>query len=70
MCPSVPPVQGTDDVTAVPTVEEVKANITQEVRDLMTWVLTCQSLTFFAFETQLVLKVLALGRWLATVWVA
>lgn len=62
MCPSVPPVQGTDDVTAAPTVEEVKARITQEVRDLMTWVLTCQSLTFFAFETQLVLKVLALGR--------
>ena len=61
MCPSVPPVQGTDDVTAAPTVEEVKASITQEVRDLMTWVLTCQSLTFFAFETQLVLKVLALG---------
>jgi len=50
MCPSVPPVQGTDDVTAAPTVEEVKASITQEVRDLMTWVLTCQSLTFFAFE--------------------
>ena len=62
MCPSVPPVQGTDDVTAAPTVEEVKASITQEVRDLMTWVLTCQSLTFFAFEAQLVLKVLALGR--------
>jgi hypothetical protein len=49
MCPSVPPV------------EEVKASIVQEVGSLVAWVSTCQSLTFFAFEAQLV-QVLALGR--------
>lgn len=61
MCPSVPPMEVTDDVATAPTVEEVKAGITQEVRSLVAWVLSCQSLTFFAFETQLVPKVLALG---------
>lgn len=62
MCPSVPPVEITDDVTAAPTVEEVEASIVREVGLLVVWVLTCQSLTFFVFETQLVPKVLALGR--------
>ncbi len=62
MCPSALPVEVTDDVATAPTVGEVKANIIQEVNALVAWVLTCQSLTFFAFETQLVPKVLALGR--------
>ncbi len=61
MCPSVPPMEVTDDVATAPTVEEVKARISQEVRSLVAWVLSCQSLTFLAFETQLVPKVLALG---------
>ncbi len=62
MCLSVPPAGITDNVTAAPTVEEVKANIVQAVGSLVAWVLTCQSLTFFAFETQLVPQVLALGH--------
>ncbi|MHC4575617.1 MAG: hypothetical protein ACYS76_16110 [Planctomycetota bacterium] len=45
-----------------PTVEELKANIRQEVLLLIEWVLSCQSLTFFAFETQLIPRALALGR--------
>jgi len=40
----------------------VKASIIQEVGTLMAWVSTCQSLTFLAFEAQLVPQVLALGR--------
>ncbi len=59
---SAPPVEVTDDVATAPTLEEVKASIIQEVESLVAWVLTCQSLTFFAFETQLVPQVLALGR--------
>ncbi len=62
MCLSIPPVGITDNVTAAPTAEEVKAHIFQEVESLVAWVLTCQSLTFFAFETQLVPQVLALGH--------
>ncbi len=46
----------------VPTVEEVQASIEQAVRALVAWVLSCKTLTFFAFETQLVSQVLALGR--------
>jgi hypothetical protein len=57
----VPPAEVTDNVATAPTVEEVKASITREVRALVAWVLTCQTLTFFAFETQLVPRVLALG---------
>jgi len=49
------------DRVAVPTVAEVKDQITQAVSDLVTWVLSCQSLTFFAFEQELVPRVLALG---------
>lgn len=44
------------------TVEEVKAAITQEVSTLVAWVLSCQQLTFLAFEQELVPRVLALGR--------
>ena len=59
--PLNPLAEVTEDV-AVPTSEEVKASIIQEVKALIEWTSTCQSLTFFAFETQLVPKVLALGR--------
>jgi hypothetical protein len=51
-----------DDVATAPTVEKVQAHITQAVVALVAWVLTCQTLTFFEFETQLVPRVLALGR--------
>jgi len=44
------------------TVAELQASITQAVSALLVWVLSCQSLTFFAFETQLVPRVLAIGR--------
>lgn len=43
------------------TTVEVKAIIKQEVGELVTWVWSGQSLTFFAFEAQLVPRVLALG---------
>jgi len=43
------------------TTAEVKAGIEQEVRELVAWVLSGQSLTFFAFELQLVPRILALG---------
>lgn len=56
------PAEVTDDVAANPRVEEVKASIAREVSALVTWVLTCQTLTFFAFEAQLVPRVLVLGR--------
>ena len=61
ICPSVPRLEVTDDVATAPTVEEMKARITQEVEGLVAWVLSCQSLTSFAFETQLVPRVLVLG---------
>ncbi len=61
-CLLTPPVEIPDNVAAAPTVEDVRASITQEVQALVEWVLTCQSLTFFAFETHLVPKVLALER--------
>ncbi len=54
------PVLAADSAT-VPTVEEVQGQIAQEVSALVTWVLSCQSLTFFAFEMELVPRVLALG---------
>ena len=51
-----------ESTPVAPTMEELKANIGQEVTLLMEWILTCQSLTFFAFETQLIPRVFALGR--------
>jgi len=56
------PVAVMDRVAAAPTVEDVQAHIRQAVNALIAWVLTCKTLTFFAFETQLVPTVLALGR--------
>jgi len=56
------PAEVTENVSVAPTVEEVKARIVEEANVLIAWVLSCQSLTFFAFETQLVPKVLMLGR--------
>lgn len=58
---SVSPTEVADDVATAPTVEEVKARIIQEVREVVAWVLSCRSLTFLAFETQLVPRVLGLG---------
>lgn len=51
----------TESAAPAPTAEEMKARIGQAVEELIAWVLSCQSLTFFAFEAQLVCKVLALG---------
>ena len=50
------------DAATAPTVAEVQTRITQAVAALVAWVLTCQTLTFYEFETQLVPQVLALGR--------
>ena len=55
------PAEVTGNVSVAATVEEVKDRIVEEVNALIAWVLSCQSHTFFAFETQLVPKVLALG---------
>jgi len=52
----------TDTEVITPAVEEVKAAIVREVSALVAWVLSCQHLTFFAFEMELVPRVLALGR--------
>jgi hypothetical protein len=51
-----------DAPTTAPTVAELKARITQTVGALVAWVMSCQTLTFFAFETQLVPQVLTVGR--------
>jgi hypothetical protein len=59
---SPPPDQISADAATAPTVAEVQAHITQAVAALVAWVLTCQTLTFHEFETQLVPQVLALGR--------
>ena len=61
-CLPNPPAEDTEEVAVAPTSEEVKASITREVKALVEWTLSSQLLTFFAFETQLVPKVLALGR--------
>jgi len=57
---TIPLAEITGDVGTA-TVEEMKASLVQEVNEIVVWILACQSLTFFAFETQLVPKVLALG---------
>jgi hypothetical protein len=58
-CPSIALAE--DDATTILTTAEVKARIEQEVGELVTWVSSGESLTFFAFEAQLVPRVLALG---------
>ena len=62
MCLSVSPAMVTDNAATAPAVEDVKAHVIQEVESLVAWILTYQTITFFAFETQLVPQVLALGR--------
>jgi hypothetical protein len=52
----------TDDNEAVPTLEGIKASIIQAVGEIVTWTLACKTLTFLEFETQLVVKVFALGQ--------
>jgi len=60
---SNPSGEDTEEVAVAPTSKEVKASIAQEVKALMEWISDCcPSFTFFTFETQLVPKVLALGR--------
>jgi len=54
--------EGTEEVTTVPTSEDVKNNIAQEVDVVVEWVMTRQSCVFFVFEAQLIPKVLALGH--------
>lgn len=56
------PAEAMDAPTTAPTVEELKARITQTISALVVWVLSCQTLTFYAFETQLVPQVLTVGR--------
>ena len=58
----VPPAEVLAELTTAPTVEELKVRITQTVSDLVVWVLSCQTLSLFAFETQLVPQVLTIGR--------
>jgi hypothetical protein len=58
----VPPAEAMDAPTSALTVEELKARITQTVSALVVWVMSCQTLSFFAFETQLVPQVLTVGR--------
>ncbi len=51
----------TAEAAACPTGPAIKAQLVQELQTLMVWVESCQTLTFFDFETQLGPKVLALG---------
>lgn len=49
------------EVTVARTSEDMKDRIAQEVNELVTWVMTCQTCNFLTFETQLIPKILALG---------
>lgn len=51
----------TDDPATIQTTEGLKVQIKQEAEKLVEWVLSGQTLTFYAFETQLIPRVLALG---------
>ena len=46
----------------------MQARIRQAVDEIVTWVLTCKTLTFLAFETQLVVRVFDLGRLLVALF--
>ena len=56
------PAEVIDGISSAATVEELQASMAQAVSALVMWVLSWQTLTFFAFETPLVPQVLALGR--------
>lgn len=58
-CP--PNASAKSEATAAPTTLEMKARIELAMKELTTWVLACHSLSFFAFETQLVPQVMELG---------
>ena len=49
------------EAAAAPTTLEMKARIELAMSELITWVLACHSLSFFAFETQRVPQVMGLG---------
>jgi len=56
------PEEDEEKVAVAPTIDEVRAKIDQEVNALIAWILTCEKLTFLAFETQLIPRVLGLGQ--------
>lgn len=56
------PEEVTDNITVAPTIEEVRAKISEEVGEVIEWILTCKTLTFLEFEQLLIPKVLAIGR--------
>ena len=56
------PVEVSNEATTAPTVEQVQTKIMRAVTALAIWVLSCQTLTFFEFETQLVPQILEVGR--------
>lgn len=56
------PAEGRDEASSAPTTEEVQTEITQAVKGLVAWVLSCQTITFFEFETELMPRVLGVGR--------
>jgi hypothetical protein len=58
----IPSVESIEDTAAAPTSEDVKTSINQEVDALVAWITTLQSCVFLTFESQLIPKVLALGR--------
>ncbi len=53
--------ESTDSSAPAPTVEELKASIRREVDRLVEWVLRGGTLTFHAFETQLIPRIMTLG---------
>ena len=60
-CASVTSEEITAEEATVPTVPAIKAQLAQELQTVVAWVESCQTFTFFDFETQLVPTVLALG---------
>lgn len=56
------PGEASDEASSAPTVKQVQTKITQAVTALVAWVMSCQSLTFFEFESQLMPQVLGVGR--------
>ncbi len=58
---SVTPEEEAQDSPSAPTVEGLKAKLSQETNEVMAWVLSCRALTFFEFEIQLIGKVLGWG---------